>query len=163
MRYLRSLGVTVAAISMATACGSTPAAPREKPVSADAWAVVDGREITRDNVEKAYRRTRDARPLSDEETMTAKLALLNDLILQDILLAKATSLKIEVPDSDLDTAYNDAKKNIPDDAFQQELSSRGVTVADMRDGLRRELLSQKVIAQEVGSKIAVSEIGRAHV
>ena len=88
---------------------------------------------------------------SDEETMTAKLALLNDLILQDILLAKATALKIELPDTDLDTAYNNAKKNIPDDAFQQELTARGVTAADMREGLRRELLSQKVIAQEVGS------------
>jgi peptidyl-prolyl cis-trans isomerase SurA len=157
MRNLQKIGAMLAALSTAAACGSTPATPPEKPVSPEAWAVVDGREITRDAVERAYRRTRDARQLSDEETMAAKLALLNDLILQDVLIAKATALKIEVPVSELDTAYNNAKKNIPDEAFQQELTTRGVTADDMREGLRRELLSQKVIAQEVGAKISVTD------
>jgi peptidyl-prolyl cis-trans isomerase SurA len=95
--------------------------------------------------------------LSDDEILTAKLSLLNDLILQDILLAKARTLKLEVAPSDLDTAYADARKNMPDEAFQQELTRRSMTPADMREGLRRELLTQKVIAQEVGSKIAVTD------
>jgi peptidyl-prolyl cis-trans isomerase SurA len=94
---------------------------------------------------------------SEEEIMTAKLSLLNDLILQDILLAKARVLKIEVTPAELDTAYADAKKNMTDDAFQQELTRRSLTPAEMREGLRRELLTQKVIAQEVGSKIAVTD------
>jgi peptidyl-prolyl cis-trans isomerase SurA len=95
--------------------------------------------------------------LSTEEELTAKLNLLNDLIVQDILIAKANTLKITVPDSDLDTAFNDAKKNIPDEAFQQELTRRGVTTAEMREGLRRELLTQKVVAQEVGANVAVTD------
>ena len=120
--------------------------------------MVDGREITRDDVDKAYRRTRDlSQTLSDEEVLAAKLALLNDLIVQDILLAKANALKVELPAADLDTAYNNAKKNLPDDAYQQELKRRNLTADDMREGLRRELLAQKVIEQEVGSKISVSE------
>ena len=120
--------------------------------------MVDGREITRDHVEKAYRRTSNpAQTLSDEEAMTAKLSLLNDLILQEILLAKAQALKLEVPAADLDKAYTEAKNNIPDDAFQQELTRRNLTADDMRDGLRRELLSQKVIEQEVRSKVAVAD------
>jgi peptidyl-prolyl cis-trans isomerase SurA len=94
---------------------------------------------------------------SDEEVLAAKLSLLNDLIVQDILLAKAASLKIELPQKDLDAAYDAAKKNLTDEAFQQELTRRSLTPADMREGLRRELLSQKVIDQEVGSKIAVTE------
>ena len=131
---------------------------RAASVSDNAWAVVDGREITRDDVEKAYKRSRDgSKPLSDEETMTAKLSLLNDLIVQDILLAKARELKIELADRELDTAYGEARKNIPEDAFQQELRQRGLTVADMREGLRRELLAQKVIEREVGSKINVTD------
>ena len=136
------------------AASVTPAAT----VSADTWAVVDGRQITRADVDQAYRRIRDAsQTLSDEETLTAKLNLLNDLILQDILLAKARTLKLEVAQSDLDTAYADARKNMSDEAVQQELTRRSLTTADMREGLRRELLAQKVIAQEVGSKIAVTE------
>jgi len=149
----------LAAACVVGACGSKPAAPAAAPAaSPNAWAVVDGKEITREDVEKAYRRVRDeSQPLSEEETLTAKLTLLNDMIVQEILLAKAGALKLEVPQTDVDNAYNNARKNIPDDAFQQELTKRNLTAADMRDGLRRELLAQKVLEQEVGSKIAVSD------
>ena len=120
------------------------------------WATVDGREITREQTEKAYRRSRDpGQTLSDEETVAAKLNLLNDLIVQDLLVAKAATLKLEVPQTELDTAYTNAKRNLSDEAFEQELARRSVTAADMREALRRELLGQKVIQQEVGSKVSV--------
>jgi peptidyl-prolyl cis-trans isomerase SurA len=139
------------------ACRATPAAPA-KEVSADTWAVVDGREIKKTDVDKAYQRAKDSsQVLAPDEEMTAKLSLLNDLIVQDILLAKATTLKVEVPQTDVDAAYSNASKNIADAEFQQELSRRGLTPADIRDGLRRELLAEKVITQEVSSKITISE------
>lgn len=147
----------ILASGLGAACqnrSTTPAAP----VSADTWAVVDGEAITRDDVEKAYRRTQGAdQTLSDEEAMTAKLGLLNELIVQELLLKKAQALKVEVPEADLDKAYNDAKQNIPDDAFQKELSRRNLTPGDMREGLRRELITQKVIEQEVGAKVSVTD------
>jgi peptidyl-prolyl cis-trans isomerase SurA len=145
-------------VSSSWACGRSPAAPAAPPVSPDAWAVVDGREITRTQVENAFRRVRDSsQTLSFEEEMTAKLSLLNELIIQDLLLAKAGALKVELPDSELDTAFANAQKNIPADTFQQELTRRGLTAADMREGLRRELLTQKVIDREVGSKVSVTD------
>jgi peptidyl-prolyl cis-trans isomerase SurA len=147
----------LAGVLFAAACNSTSQPPAAPPVSADAWAVVDGREIKRDDVEKAYRRNAQSQTLSDEEALTAKLSLLNDMIVQDILLAKARELKIELPDAELESAYGEAKKNISDEAFQQELSRRNLTPADMREGLRRELLSQKVMEREVGSKVAVTD------
>ncbi len=148
----------LAATSLTAACRST-ATTAPAPVSADTWAVVDGRNITRQDVEKAYRRQQDtSQTLSDEEALTAKLNLLNDLVTQEILLAKATQLKIDVATSDLDAAYADAKKNIPDEAFQQELTKRGLTPVELREGLRRELLTRKVVAQEVGSKVAVTDV-----
>jgi peptidyl-prolyl cis-trans isomerase SurA len=142
-------------LSLSAACRSTPApAPQVPP---DTWAVVDGRTITREQVNKAYGRIRDtSQPLSPEEEMAAKLSLLNELIVQDILLAKASTLKIEVPATELDSAFANAQKNIAPDQFKQELTKRGLTEADLRDGLRRELLAQKVIDQEVGTKVAVS-------
>jgi parvulin-like peptidyl-prolyl isomerase len=127
-------------------------------VTADTWAVVDGRVIRREDIEKAFRRmSQPAQTLSEEESLTAKLTLLNDYIVQDVLLAKARDLKIELPDTELDAAYAEAKKNIPDDAFNQQLSRRNLTAADMREGLRRELLSQKVIEREVTSKINIGD------
>jgi parvulin-like peptidyl-prolyl isomerase len=149
----------LAAACFTLACRSTPAPATQTPtVSANTWAVVDGREITREDVDRAYRRTQDpSRTLSSEETLTAKLNLLNDLILQDILLARAAQLKLEVTPSELDTAAENASKNMAPDAFQQELTRRGMSQADMRDGIRRDLLTQKVIDQDVGSKISVSD------
>jgi peptidyl-prolyl cis-trans isomerase SurA len=154
-RYSQLL-VTLAALAIITGCRST--APPAATVSADTWAVVDGAAITRADVDKAYQRARDgSQTLSEEETLTAKLSLLNDLIVQHILLAKAPALKLDVPQNDLDTAYANAKKNVTDDAFQQELTRRGLTAADMREGLRRELLIEKVMQHEVGSKVAVTD------
>jgi peptidyl-prolyl cis-trans isomerase SurA len=149
------LGAAITAAA-AAACRSTPASA---PVaSADTWAVVDGHEIKRDDVDKAFRRSRDASStLSDEEALLAKLSLLDEMIMQQVLLSKAAALKIEVTQSELDTEDANARKNIPPDTFQQELVQRGLTAADMREGLRRELLARKVIEQEVDAKVAVTD------
>jgi len=138
---------------LAGACQSKPAAP---PVSADAWAVVNGVEIKRDAVEKAYRRTQQA-AVSEEEATAAKLAVLNDLIVQELLLGKARELKIELPDTELDNAFAEGQKNITPAAFNEELAKRNLTAADMREGLRRELIIQKVIEREIASKVTVTD------
>jgi parvulin-like peptidyl-prolyl isomerase len=155
------LWLTVGVLATASLVGGCRAKPGSAPaaaVSADTWAVVDGQAIVRDDVDRAYRRSQDgSQPLSDEEVLTAKLGLLNDLIVQQILIAKAAPLKVEVPQNELDTAYSNAKKNLSEDAFQQELNRRKLSAADMREGLRRELLTQKVIDHEVWSKITVSD------
>src|SRR5262245_49256049 len=89
--------VAVAAVAILCACRTAPATPAPA-VSPDTWAVVDGRPISRDDVDKAFRRTPEAaQGLSDEEALTARLSLLNDLIVQDIILAKAKALKLDVP------------------------------------------------------------------
>jgi parvulin-like peptidyl-prolyl isomerase len=44
-----------------------------------------------------------------------------------------------------------------DAAFEEELKKRNLSAADMREGLRRELLANKLLDQEVVSKVAVAE------
>ncbi|MGE0041566.1 MAG: peptidylprolyl isomerase [Vicinamibacterales bacterium] len=161
-RFRRSRPVLVFTLALATlggACRSTPgAAPAAAAAPAGTWAVVDGRAITRDEVEKAFRRTvQPQESPSEAEALAAELNLLDELIVQDLLLARARELKIELPDSELDAAYAEARKDIPEEVFQQELSRRQLTAADMRDGLRRDLLAQKVIEREVTSKVVVSD------
>jgi peptidyl-prolyl cis-trans isomerase SurA len=149
----------VAAALLSTGCRSTPPpAPTPAPVSPDTWAVVDGKDITRSDVEKAFRRSGDpAQPLSDEEALTAKLGILDDLILEQILLERARQQNVQVSDGDVDKAYNDTKKNMPDAAFQQQLTQRNLTTADVREDLRRQLLTQRVIDRDVGAKIVVTD------
>jgi peptidyl-prolyl cis-trans isomerase SurA len=145
------------ALAVTAACGGQSEGPAQPP-SADTWATVDGRSITRDQVEKAFRRGQDpAAPLSPEEAMTAKLSIVNEMILQDILIAKAQALKIEVPQSELDNAYAERKKNLSDANFEEELKKRNLTADDMRETLRRELLVKKLIDQEVTGKVSVGE------
>ena len=157
-RYRGAVVSSVFALSLLAGCRNAPStANQPAAASPDTWATVDGRQITRDAVEKAYRRVQDAAtPPSEEEALTAKLSILDDLIMQDILIAKAAAVKVEVPDTELEKAYGEAKKNISEEQFQQELTKRGVTAADMREGLRRELLTNKLLAQEVTAKVTVT-------
>jgi len=142
--------------STLAACRSTP--PPAPAVPADTWATVDGREIKREQVDTAFRRVRDmSQTLSEEETLNAKLNLLNDMIIEDLLIAKAGALKVEVPEADLEKAFTEAKSNITEAQFQEELTRRNVTAADMREGLRRQLLTQKVLDAEVSGKVTVTD------
>ncbi|HSC27935.1 MAG TPA: SurA N-terminal domain-containing protein [Vicinamibacterales bacterium] len=154
----RSLRCRVIVAAMAVCLTAGCATTSEPPPSPDVWATVDGRDIHRSDVEKAYRRVAQASPaLSEEEALAGKLSLLNELILQDILVARAGALGIDVSETELDAAFNDRKKNMTDDAFQKELQQRGLSVDDMKAGLRRELLADKLIEREVISKVSVSD------
>jgi peptidyl-prolyl cis-trans isomerase SurA len=155
-RFIAALSAFVAVGSVA-ACRPGPKAPSFTP-TADSWALVEGHEITRSDVDRAYRRMRDPSvTLSAEEIETAKLNLLNDLILQQILLDKASSLKLDAAQSEVDSAYADTKKNMPDEAFQRQLSERNLTPEELREQLRRDLIAQKVIAQAIASKTDVTD------
>ena len=147
--------VFVVSALAAAACGrgSAPA-----PSSPDVWATVDGREIRKEAVEKAYERTvQPNQPVSEDEALAGKLNVLNQLIIEDIILARATELKLDVPEAEIDTAFSSVKKDLSDEAFNKELAARKLTTAEMRDGLRRDLLAQKVIEREVTSQIAITE------
>ena len=156
-RRSRSLAPLALAVAVAVG-GCSKKADQPQAASADTWATVEGRPITRDEVEKTFRRTQDpGTTLTAEEAMTLKLSILNEMILQDVLLAKARALKIEVPDTELDAAYAERKKNMNDAAFEEELKKRNIAVADMREGLRRELIAKKLLDQEVVAKVSVSD------
>jgi peptidyl-prolyl cis-trans isomerase SurA len=146
---------TILLLLAVTACSG---AGRQTASSPDVWAVVDGREIRRDDVEKAYRRVAQANQTpSAEEAMTVKLGILNEMIVQEILVDRARTGKIELTDAELDKAYAERRQNMNDEQFQKELGARGLTAADVRDALRRELLAQKLMEREVGSRVVVSD------
>jgi peptidyl-prolyl cis-trans isomerase SurA len=147
-----------------TGCRSNDGSPAARPAAGpNVWAAVDGRQITRDEVEKAYRREGPTQqqlqqqPRAEEQVLNDKLQLLNQMIAQELLIAKAGELKVEVTDTELDNAYNEAKKNITDDQFNKELAGRNLTAADMRDSLRRDMLANKVMEREVVSKVTVTD------
>jgi peptidyl-prolyl cis-trans isomerase SurA len=148
----------LAAVCFAAACGERSASQPAAAPSPDVWAVVDGREIKKEDVERAYRRAAPGGSApSQDEALTAKLQLLNEMIDQEILLARAAAMKVEVPDADLEKAFAERKSNMAEETFRKELDQRGLTSDDMKRDLRRELIVQKLIEQEVTSKITITD------
>jgi peptidyl-prolyl cis-trans isomerase SurA len=141
-------------LACAAACGTS--AP---PVSADAWAVVDGREIARAEVEAAYRRVTMAQTQvpSPEERLALTLRVLDELIDQEILLGRARALKLDVTADEVERGYNERRSNLSDEAFQQELGRRQLTVDTMKQAVRHDLIVQKLLEQELGAKVTPSD------
>jgi peptidyl-prolyl cis-trans isomerase SurA len=159
-RLLAGLLATLVAVSLTTACRSTKQTSSSAPAatSPDTWAVVDGTAITKNDVEKAFRETTDpAQSLSQEEALTARLGVLDDLITEQILLGRAKKQNVTVSEADIDAAYANAKQNMSDEEFQKQLSARNMTVADLRENLKRRVSAQKVVDGEVGAKIVITD------
>jgi peptidyl-prolyl cis-trans isomerase SurA len=144
-------------VVLIAACGRTPAAPRT--LAPDIWATVDDRSISRDDVERTYRLTVQPQPTppSDEEALNVKLNLLEELINQDLLVAKAAAGGLQVTDGEVDAAYAEQRGTQTDAQFLLQLSQRNATADDVKRQLRRSLLAQKLIDRDVAAKIAVTD------
>ena len=150
---LAALSVLAAALFTLAGCKNT-AAP-----AADVWAVVNGKEIKRDEVEKYYR-TRispEGQEPSQEEALSLKLNVIDELINNEILLERAKKLNLEASDGEVEDKFTEFKSPYTEDEFQRQLKERGVTVDDLKNTVRRELSIQKLINREVVSKVTISD------
>lgn len=141
---------------VASACGtSTPATP-----APDVWAVVNGAEIRRDRVERYYQSmlasANNATP-SEEEAVGAKLGLVDELITDELVLARATELKIVPTAEEIDKAIADRRGALSDADFAAQLEARKTTVDQFRTEVTRELTKGKVIEQDVNGKVNVTD------
>src|SRR5262245_55951197 len=153
--------LTLLALAAFAAFGVACSGSADKPkaAAANVWATVDGRDITADDIEKAYRAAIDpAAPApSDVEAVGAKLSILDDYVTQDLLMARAKALNIEVTGAEVETAYAERKRSMSDETFKAQLAQRGLTMEDMKRAVQRDLTVQKVLDKEVTSKIAVTD------
>ena len=84
--------------------------------------------------------------------------LLRDMIDQDLLVQKAKDDGISV-ETDIIKQLDEIRQqnSLPSlEALQEAVERQGVVWEDFKDQIRRRLLTQKVIAQEVGSRIILS-------
>ena len=153
---MRWLPAVAAGLALAGACRS---ADKPKAVAPDVWAVVDGHEIRQADVDKAFRVTfQSSSPApTGAEALTLKLGTLDELINQEILLARARPLGLEAPNAEVESTFTERRQGLSDQAFQQQLSERGVTTDDLKGGIKRELTIQKLLDKEVTSKVVISD------
>src|SRR6201987_3695307 len=125
----------------------------------DVWAVVNGKEIKREEVDKYYR-TRvnpEGQEPSQEEALSLKLNVLDELINNEILLERAKKLNLEASDGEVEDKFTEMKSPFTEDEFQRQLKERGVSADDLKRDLRRQLSIQKLLNREVVAKISITD------
>jgi peptidyl-prolyl cis-trans isomerase SurA len=127
--------------------------------SPDVWASVNGKEIKRADVDKYYR-TRvnpEGQEPSQEEALSLKLNVLDELINNEILLERAKKLNLEASDGEVEDKFTELKSPYTEDEFQRQLKERNVSVTDLKSDLRRQLSITKLLNREVVAKISITD------
>lgn len=129
------------------------------PGGGDVAARVNGREILRAEVEKHFQiRTREVPQKPTElEANFLKLEILRGLVESEIVSQKAEELKLLPTDSEVDADFQKLRGAAPAEEFQKQLQERGLSEADLRQEVRRNLAVRKLMENQVQSKVQVSD------
>jgi peptidyl-prolyl cis-trans isomerase SurA len=135
------------------------ACSRQAAPAPDVWAVVNGKEIKRDQVDKHYRTSvnPEGPEPSPEMGLSAKLNILDQLIDNEILLERAKKLSLEASNGEVEDKFTELKSPYTEEEFQRQLKERGQTVADFKEDLRSQLSIQKLLNREVVAKISITD------
>ena len=125
----------------------------------DVWAVVNGKEIKRDEVEKYYhtRVNPEGPEPSQEEALSLKLNVLDELINNEIMLERAKKLNLEASDGEVEDKFTEMKSPYTEEEFQRQLKQGGISVDDLKKSLRSQLSIQKLLNREVVAKISITD------
>jgi peptidyl-prolyl cis-trans isomerase SurA len=140
-------------------CGFAAGCKKESAPGPDVWAVVNGKEIPRSEVDKYYR-TRvnaDAPAPSQEEALSLKLSILDELINNEILIEQATKANLVATDAEVEDKFTESKSPYTEEEFQKKLKDTGLTVDDLKGDIRRQLSVQKLLNREVVAKISITD------
>src|SRR3989449_4985438 len=144
----------LAAMAFAAAAGCN----KQVQHAPDVWAVVNGKEIKREEVDKYYRTQVNPEGLEPplEESVSKKLNVPDELINNEIMLEKAKKLNLEASDGEVEDKFTELKSTYTEDEFQRRLKDQAMTVEDLKLELRRQLSIQKLLNREVGAKISIT-------
>jgi len=143
----------LAALALLSAC-SRHTAPND-----DVWAEVDGKAITREQVERQYnnRTAAGSDAGNREQELSFKLNILNELISNQILLTHAAHARITVSEAEVDDRVAQLRSPYSDEEFQKKLADQGLSLADFREEVRKSLLINKLVNKEIESRITVGD------
>jgi peptidyl-prolyl cis-trans isomerase SurA len=131
----------------------------QKSVAPDVAATVNGRSITYAALDRAIAAQFPNAPLKANADQTTQLRLeaLRALIDNEILLQRAEKEGLLASDSDVDAKFNELKAPYTQEEFQKLLEQRKMSVADLKNQIRRELSVDKLMNKEIGAHITISD------
>ena len=151
-------------ILIALSCAPAFSAAQSGQVVEEIVAHVNNQIVTKSEYERSKDQLRDevkAQNPNDADTVLAARDkdVLRDLIDQQLLLEKAKDLGI-TGDTDLIKQLDQMRKDmkLPDlEALQKEAEKQGISWEDFKQTQRNQIITRKVISEEVGGKISLSK------
>jgi peptidyl-prolyl cis-trans isomerase SurA len=146
-------------IATAIACVLLAGCKKETAPGPGVWATVNGNDITRDQVEKYFRTRVNAEgpTPSQEEALSLKLNILDELVNNEILLERARKANLIASDAEVEDKFTESKSPYTEEEFQKKLKDSGLTVEDLKSDIRRQLSVQKLLNREVVAKITITD------
>jgi peptidyl-prolyl cis-trans isomerase SurA len=137
------------------------AACRHTP-SPDVMANVNGKDILRSDLDKAYnnyKATQGDAPQdpSPEQSNIVRLNLLRQLIDDEILEQRAAKLNLSASDEDVNAQLIELKAPYTEEEFAKRLKQQNMTLDDLKQQIRRKLTADKLINKEIESKINITD------
>jgi parvulin-like peptidyl-prolyl isomerase len=164
------------AVAVVAACKKAPAeAPKPagaaasttaaavKPVPAqlpEIVARVNGSAIERGEFERAVKTVEGQAggPVPPDRRDAIYRQLLDQLVALRLLSQEAATLKVAVPDADVDSRIAEIKKQFPDEAaFTAALGQRQMTPDKLKNEIRMQLLAMKVVETQIGPTVTVGD------
>ena len=149
LRYILPLCLL---LTLLTACS------RQEEATSPTLLRVDGRELTLEQFRQEFSRSQPpGQKLSEEERQEMERAFLAQVIDRELALSEADRLGINISPAELELAISETSSEYPAGTFETALRERGTNLKDWSEELRRNLLMEKIIAEAVYSRVAVSD------
>ncbi len=117
-------------------------------------ATVNGKAVTMEEVERALKQQAAGQEttLSPLELAAARLQVLQNLIQQEVLYQKAEAEQTVPTEEEVTTALNKLKTDSGKSAeqFQQEMQKAGITDQSLRDSIKKQLATDKLVEKITG-------------
>jgi peptidyl-prolyl cis-trans isomerase C len=145
----------------APAAPGQPAAPKPVPAQLpDVLARVNGAAINRADFDRALAQlqAQAGGPVPPERRDAIYRQVLDQLIGFKLLSQEAQARKLNVPDAEIEGKLGDIKKQFPNEqAFTAALAERQMTPEGLKNDIRQQMLTMKLIETEVKPTVNVGE------
>jgi len=126
-------------------------------LNSDVLATVDGRKISRGDLDKYYDSVSVEQTPTGDEVVALRLNILSQMIDDEILMNRAEKLGLLATDEEVDRKFNEYKAPMTQEELEQRLKDKKMTLADFKRNIRRSITFEKLINRDVSSKIAVTD------
>jgi peptidyl-prolyl cis-trans isomerase SurA len=130
--------------------------------AADVVATVNGKDILRSDLERQYQIVKISQGQapedpSPEQADLARLAVLRQMIDEEILQQRAAKLTVVASDEDVNAKITEMKLPLTQEEFDKQLKQRNETLDDLKREIRRQLTDSKLTNKEIDSKINITD------